>query len=159
MAAESQQGLPKRKMKSALLVGFVGGMFWSIIGYALYFMNFTKLGPSIFAKPFFSSQVLDKPWAHFIGIGIITFLSIGIALLYVFTLSQFYTPWLGLGLGAGLFAVFFYVVSPMLRLLDKPIHQIGMNTFSTELCLFLLYGLFIGLTLATEYSSSEGKAK
>ena len=159
MAAETKRDLQKSKIKTALVVGLVGGIFWSLIGYALYYMNFTTLGPSIFAKTFVNPNLVNKPWVQMMGVAVITLLSLAFALLYVFTLSKYYTPWIGVASGIVLFLLFFYGASPLFGLTVKPIHEMGMNTFTTEFCLFLLYGLFIGFSLSAEFSSNEEKAK
>jgi len=159
LATESEREIRMKKIKSALVVGVVGGIFWPLIAYAFYFMNFTTIGPSVFAKPFFTSTMVNKPVAHLTGIVVIALISIGVSLLYVFILSKYYTPWLGLGLGLVLFIAFFYGINPLFDLTDKSIHKLGMNTFTTSLCLFLLYGLFTGFSLSAEFSSKEENAK
>ena len=151
----AMEDITRRKIKSAVVVGGVGGAFWSFIGYAAYFMNFTLIGPSIWIKPFVTEDFLVQPLAHLIGIAVGTFLSILVAFLYAFTLAKYYAPWIGLGFGLALFLLTYYVINPLLALTKKPIHNMGVNTFTTEICLFLLFGLFIGFSLSVEYSSKE----
>ncbi|RKD25562.1 hypothetical protein BEP19_01050 [Ammoniphilus oxalaticus] len=157
MAAKARMEQQFEKMKKALVVGAVGGLFWSLLGYAFYSMNFTKLGPAVVVSPFFVSKAADKPLAQFTGMAVITALSIGFALLYVYLFSKYYTPWIGIASGVVLFALFFYALNPLFQWTKKPLHQIGMNTFSTTLSLFLLYGLFVGFSLSAEFSSKEPK--
>ncbi|WP_134698828.1 YqhR family membrane protein [Ammoniphilus sp. YIM 78166] len=156
---EDKKNVKERKLKSALMIGAVGGAFWTLVGYAAYFMNFSKLGPSLFAKPFISQESLDQPFAHFMGIGVAIVFSILVSLAYVFTLAHFYSPLIGVALGGGVFLLFFYGLSPLLGLTKQPIHLIGMNTFATELCLFILWGLFIGFSLSTEFSSRDNAVR
>ncbi len=159
MTEETKNDVNQRKLRSAFLIGAVGGTFWAFVGYAAYFMNFTKLGPSLFVKPFIPQESLDQPFAHFMGIGVAIVLSILVSLAYVFTLSKFYSPLIGVALGGGAFLFFFYAVSPLLGLTRQPIHLIGMNTFATELCLFILWGLFIGFSLSAEFSSNNNAVR
>lgn len=151
--------MKKDRIKSALLIGAAGGAFWSLLGYVFYFMNFSKIGPAIVVRPLFATEMADKPIAHFAGIVVFTALSIVFALLYVARFSKYYTPWIGVAGGALLFGLFYYAVNPLLRLTSQPLHQMGMNTFTTQLCLFILHGLFVGFSLSAEYSSKERKAK
>lgn len=148
-----------RKIRSSLIVGGVGGAFWTLLHYVAYFMNFTKIGPSVYVAPFFQDDVLNRPLAQFAGIGVATVLSVVIALGYAFSLAEFYSPWIGVGLGAGLFGAFYYGISPVFGLTKKPIHVLGMNTFATELSLFILWGLFVGFSLSTEFSSDKRAAR
>lgn len=159
MKGNSMEETRTKKIKTAILIGVVGGIFWAAMNYVLYFMNFTFISPSVFIKPFILSNGTDRPMIQLMGIGVAAILSIGFALAYVFTLSRFYSPWIGIGAGTALFGIFYYILSPLLNLTEKPIHQIGMNTFATELCLFILYGLFIGFSLSSEFSSKKEGAK
>lgn len=147
------------RIKFATLVGTIGGVFWSMIGYAFYLMNFSKIGPSVIVSPMFAEETATKPIAQFVGIAVFAALSILFSILYVFLFSKYYTPWIGVVSGALLFVLFFYGVNPLLQLTDEPLLQIGINTFTTMLCLFVLYGLFIGFSLSAEYSGKEDEAK
>ncbi|RXT13766.1 YqhR family membrane protein [Ammoniphilus sp. CFH 90114] len=159
MKEESMQDVKMRKIKAAMIIGGIGGAFWTMLGYVAYFMNFTKVGPSLFVTPFFQPELVDRPLAQFTGVGFATVLSILVALAYVFTLARFYSPWIGIGLGVGGFGFFYYVLNPLIGFTNKPIHVLGMNTFTTELCLFILWGLFVGFSLSTEFASKEGAAR
>ncbi|MEW9669598.1 YqhR family membrane protein [Ammoniphilus sp. 3BR4] len=152
---ESRKDSKARKIRSSLIVGGVGGAFWAMLHYVAYYMNFTKIGPSIYVAPFFQSDAVNRPLAQLAGVGVATVLSMGIALAYVFSLAEFYSPWIGIGLGIGMFGIFYYGVSPLLALTKKPIHVLGMNTFATELSLYILWGLFVGFSLSTEFSSKK----
>lgn len=147
------------KIKTAIQFGAVAGIFWAAINYVLYFMNFTFISSSVFIQPFIHSSSADKPMTQLMGIGVAALLSILFALAYTFTLSRFYSPWIGIGAGGALFGIFFYILSPLFHLTEKPIHKIGMNTFATELCLFILYGLFLGFSLSSEFSSKKERAR
>lgn len=159
MKANSSKETRTSKIRTAIQIGAVGGIFWAAVNYVLYFMNFTYISSSVFIKPFIQPSSADKPMTQLIGIGFAAILSILFALAYVFTLSRFYSPWIGIGTGAALFAIFYYILSPLFHLTEKPIHQIGMNTFATELCLFILYGLFVGFSLSSEFASKKERAK
>jgi hypothetical protein len=149
----------RHKITAALQTGAIGGAFWSLMGYIAYFINFSSVGPSIFIRPFVTKAFADRPLAQFMGIGAAMIFGIVFALLYAFTLSRFYQPWLGIGCGAALFVLFYYVIAPMFSITTKPLHHLGSNTFSTQLSLFILFGLFVGFSLSAEFSSKEEPAK
>jgi hypothetical protein len=149
--------LRNRKIKSALAIGAVGGLFWSLVGYLSYFMNFTVLGPSMWIRPFVSETFVDKPLAHLLGVVVATGLSILVGLSYVFLLSRFYSPLIGILYGGALFLIVHYMLNPLFHFSEKQVHNLGLNTFVSEICLFILYGLFIGFSLSTEFSS-KGKS-
>ncbi len=159
MRANITEDIKAKKIKAALQIGAVGGIFWAAMNDVLYFMNFTLINSSVFMKPFIQPSGADRPVLQLMGIGVAAILSILFALAYVFTFSRFYSPWIGIATGGALFVIFYYILSPIFDLTEKPIHQIGMNTFATELCLFILYGLFIGFSLSSEFSSKKERAK
>lgn len=143
------------KIRTALEIGAFGGAFWSLLGYIAYFLNFSSIGPSIFIRPFVTKAFADRPLAQFMGVAVATLFGMLFALVYVFTLSRFYQPWISVGCGAALFVLFYYVIAPLFSITSRPLHHLGTNTFSTQLCLFILFGLFVGFSLSAEFSSKE----
>ncbi|HJV45017.1 MAG TPA: YqhR family membrane protein [Bacillota bacterium] len=155
---EERTNIKAKKIRSAVSVGASGGLFWSFVCYLLHFLNFTSIGPSVLIQPFWDGMG-HRPLAHILGMGVAAILGILFAVIYVFTMSKFYQPFIGVAYGIVLFAIFFYLFNPIFSLTNKPIHQMGINTFATMLCLFVLFGLFIGFSLSVEFSSKEGSAK
>lgn len=137
-----------------LTIGFVGGLFWSLIGYGVYMLNFTKLRPALVLSPWVVSDWKDKALGDWIGILIIGLLSMLVAIIYKVVLAKFKHMITGILYGIALWAIVFYLLRPMFPGL-KPIQDLGTNTLITTLCLYVLYGLFIGFSISFEYDELQ----
>lgn len=141
-----------------ILIGFFGGLIWSGIGYFSYYFNLTEVGPSFVLLPWALGEWKTGHWGQVIGMVAISILSIGVAFIYKWCLQKVNSMWPGIGFGALLWVVMFYFVNPFVEQL-KPIQSYTLNTIITTLCLFLLYGLFIGYSIAYEYSEQTYASK
>jgi hypothetical protein len=137
-----------------LTIGFAGGLFWSLIGYAMYMLNFTKLRPSLVLSPWMVGEWKDKALGDWIGILVIGLLSLLVAMVYKVLLAKFKHMITGVLYGIALWGIVFYLLRPMFPEL-QPIHDLGMNTLVTTLCLYVLYGLFIGFSISFEYEETR----
>ncbi|WP_261129407.1 YqhR family membrane protein [Bacillus sp. Marseille-Q3570] len=133
-----------------LTIGFVGGLFWSLIGYLLYALNFTKIKPALVLSPWVVAEWKDKALGNWIGILVIGFLSMLVALVYKILLAKFKHMITGVIYGIVLWGIVFYLLRPMFPTLE-PIQELGKNTLTTTLSLYVLYGLFIGFSISFEY--------
>ncbi|MDQ0256268.1 hypothetical protein J2S74_003686 [Evansella vedderi] len=142
------------------LIGFFGGLIWSIIGYIAFYFNFTRVGPALALMPWALGDWKNGWLGQLVGIGLIAIISIGAAFLYRLIFAKINHTWPGLLFGAGLWMGVFWLFNPMFPGL-KPLTQLDLNTIITNLCLYLLYGLFIGYSVSYEYherTMHEGEA-
>ncbi len=137
-----------------LTIGFVGGVFWSLIGYGVYMLNFTKIRPALVLSPWVVGDWKDKALGDWIGIFIIGLLSMLVAVIYKVVLAKFKHMVTGVLYGIALWLIVFYLLRPMFPGL-KPIQELGTNTLVTTLCLYVLYGLFIGFSISFEYDELQ----
>lgn len=144
---EKIQHKGKNKWGYAIFLGVIGALFWSGIGYLAFWLNFSELSPSHFGKPFLNPNYLYKWEGILISLLIAVVLSVLFSLMYAYTLAHLYTPWIGVILGGCLWFLFLGW------------NKLDVNTFFTTLCLFLLYGVFIGFSLSAEFSNPEKKEK
>ncbi|MFC7394247.1 YqhR family membrane protein [Scopulibacillus cellulosilyticus] len=154
-SSKLEQNKQEKKMTSngrAALIGFFGGLIWSLIGYLAYLINFSKVGPSLILAPFAIGKWKNKVGGQFLGIFIICIISILIALLYKYALGKIKSMWVGIIFGLILWVIIFYVLQPWIPGLD-PVSKLGKNTISTTLCLYALYGLFVGYSISFDLES------
>ncbi|WP_235946598.1 YqhR family membrane protein [Paenibacillus glycinis] len=139
-----------------LQLGFFAGLIWGLVRWLLYIIHFTKVLPGFLADPFFRQSFLKTSWGHLLGIGFFIVFSILAALLYKLLLGRIAGPWPGLFYGLFWWAVLFPLAGPALGLF-QPITKIGYDTIFTECALFLVWGLFIGYTIAFEYTDEASR--
>ncbi|ADU29959.1 hypothetical protein Bcell_1696 [Evansella cellulosilytica DSM 2522] len=132
------------------LIGFFGGLFWSIIGYVAFYFNFASVGPALALMPWALGDWKHGWMGHLVGIGFIAIVSIAVAFLYRLVFAKINQPWPGILYGVALWVVILGLFNPMFPELD-PLFQLDVNTIITTLCLYLVYGLFIGYSVSYEY--------
>jgi len=135
---------------SVAIIGFAGGVIWSLLGYLAYFLNFTKVGPSMILMPWALGEWKHGQMGHWIGILVIGVISIGVAFLYRILLARVNKYWPGIFFGAVLWFIVFGWLHPLFENV-KSIFVMDLNTLVTTLSLYVLYGLFIGYSISYEY--------
>ncbi|MBG9784124.1 YqhR family membrane protein [Shouchella lehensis] len=145
-----QMGFPVK----VILIGFFGGLIWSFIGYSSYYFHLTEVGPSFVLLPWALGDWKLGHTGQLVGIAVIAILSIGIAFFYKWTLQKLNSMWPGVGFGMLLWVIVFYILNPFIVDL-KPVQSYSLNTIVTTLCLFILYGLFIGYSISYEYAEQN----
>ncbi|GGG56691.1 YqhR family membrane protein [Paenibacillus radicis (ex Gao et al. 2016)] len=139
-----------------LTIGFFAGLIWGGLRWMLYEFKFTKELPGIMADPFFRSSFLKTYWGMAVGIGCYIVFSIIAAHLYYFLFRKLRGPWPGVLYGFLWWIIIFVFAGPSLHI-SQPIRTAGWNTFITELCIFLLWGLFIGYSTAFEFTDEASR--
>ncbi len=144
---ETQMGLTGK----TAVTGLFGGIFWSLLGYIAYLLNFTSLSPSLVLAPWAVGDWKNGQLGNIIGIAAIGLLSILAAFIYYALLKNITTMWGGFLFGAGLFLLVFFILNPLFPGL-KSIAEFDRNTLFTTSALYLLYGVFIGYSISYEHN-------
>ncbi|GGE46617.1 hypothetical protein GCM10011391_26790 [Pullulanibacillus camelliae] len=139
-----------------VLIGFVGGALWGLLGFLFYELNFCRYGPALILAPFPSYDWKESVGKQFLGLLMICIVSILLAFAYKFTLGRMKNMWISIGFGLALWVIVFYVLQPWIPHL-KPVTELGKNTITTTLCLYILYGLFVGYSISFDLTSSESE--
>ncbi|MFB4160558.1 YqhR family membrane protein [Geomicrobium sp. JSM 1781026] len=137
-----------------LITGFVGGLFWGIIWYVAYFFNFTDVGPNLLWKAWTLGSWSEEATGQWIAISLLAILSIGVAFFYRYVFAKITSMWAGVGFGALLWVIIFYISNPLFIGLDSVPDLSGITIVST-LSLFVCYGLFIGYSISYEYEMEK----
>lgn len=131
------------------VIGLVGGLFWGAIGYLCYLFSFTEVSPSVILEPLAIGAWKETWLGVVISLGILGVLSIGVALVYYAALKKTKGIYSGMAYGLALFVIVFIVLNPVFPSI-KPINEISGYTWITSICLYILYGLFIGYSISYE---------
>ncbi|RDW21951.1 YqhR family membrane protein [Oceanobacillus chungangensis] len=142
-------------LPSTILTGFVGGLFWSLVGVIISYFNFTELSPRTFIlRPWLRLEWTEGWLGNVLSIGIIGLLSIIVALIYFVLCKKIYSMWMGVIFGIILWGIVFYLLQPVFTNVPR-LTELTPNTILSTISLFILYGTFIGYTISYNYHDSE----
>ncbi|MFZ7946861.1 MULTISPECIES: YqhR family membrane protein [Bacillaceae] len=161
MANEQNKEKYPRPMSFTVMVfwtGLFGGLFWGTIGYIASYFNFTEVGPQIILKPWALGSWKHGWMGTVVSIILLGVLSIVAAYIYYALLRKFKGFWFGLGYGVILFLLVFFILNPLIPGI-KPIAELSRDTIITSVCLYIVYGIFIGYSINYEFELQESQAK
>lgn len=144
---QNQHVQPMSFTGKVALIGFFGGVFWSFIGYLASILNFTKISPKLVLSPWMVGDWGKGVVGNLLGILIIGILSIIVAFLYSALFRKINKMWPGLLLGIVLWLIVFYLFNPLFPELQSVL-ELDRNTIITTICLYILYGVFIGYSIS-----------
>lgn len=133
------------------VIGFFGGLIWSVVGYLVFLFNFSKYGPALALSPWILGDWKTKTLGHIVSILFIALISILVAFGYRFILAKTKSIWPSIIFGLALWGIVFYLLNPIFPNIAN-VRDMGINTIVTTLCLYALYGLFIGYSISFEYN-------
>jgi Conserved membrane protein YqhR len=138
----------------SLYVGFYSGLIWGVLKLFEYYFKFTSVVPGFLLEPFYKHSYLTQ-WQG-IAIGYMSFivLSIIASLIYAAFFYRVKGGWLGGLYGIAWWCLLFLLIGPLTGML-QPIQQYSRDTIVTEICLFLLWGIFIGYSIALEFTEDR----
>lgn len=141
-----------------ITTGWFGGLFAAGLTYLAFFLNFIPYGPGVIWRhfPFFKSiDWLGGPVGHVMGIGVISLSSLITAFLYYYLFRRFNSPWAGVLYGLAVWVFVFLGVNEWIPG-TKAVAEMELNTTITFICIFIVYGLFIGYSISYEYNDKIG---
>jgi uncharacterized membrane protein YagU involved in acid resistance len=147
------QGKTKR-FRFFVYIGFFAGLIWGGVRLVEYGMKFTKVSPGFLLEPFYKHAFLVSwlgmamGWAAFILISVVA------ALIYGYAFHKIKGPWLGLAYGLVWWLMIYVIFGPWSGMVPS-IWRLDRNSFYSDLCLFLLWGFFIGYSIAVEFTDNE----
>jgi len=161
MANEQQLNNYPKPMSFIMLVfwtGLFGGVFWGLIGYIAYFFNFTDVSPNVILEPWALGDWKYGWLGKVISLIFLGVVSIAVAFIYYAVLRKLKGFWFGLGYGIILFLLVFFVLNPIFPGI-KPFTELNRDTIMTSICIYMLYGTFIGYSINYEYEISKVQEK
>lgn len=144
-----------KSLGRAAVTGLFGGLFWSAAGLVCHLLNFSTVGPSLLFAPLSFWSWRNNMSGQLIAVAVIGVLSVIIALIYLLALSKLKSIWIAIGFGLMLWGFVFFLLQPFLKGLPK-LTMLGWNTLTTTLCLYALYGLFIGYSISFDIEENSG---
>lgn len=85
---QNQREEPMSFMTKVIITGFIGGVFWSLIGYIAYIFSFTEISPNVVLQPWALGE-WKKGWlGYIISFILLGLFGIGAALIYMAVLKN-----------------------------------------------------------------------
>ncbi|MDR9852715.1 YqhR family membrane protein [Paenibacillus sp. VCA1] len=145
---------PTNPFAFSVELGFFAGFIWGAIHWLFHTLHFTKVIPGFLGRPFFNDTFLKSGagqlagWLFFIALSVIA------SVIYGMLFRKLRGPWPGIVYGIVWWCVIFAAAGPALNMVT-PLNRLGWNSITSEFCLFLLWGLFIGYTVAFEFTDER----
>ena len=146
-----------------LLTGFIGGLIWSTIAVMMYYFNFAEVDPKKFIlRPWKNVDWTDGWLGDLVSILVLSTLSIIVALIYYYLFKKIYSIWMGVFYGIALWVIIFFLIQPLFPN-TKQVLELNVDTIISTICLFILYGTFVGYSISYDYHDTyvleKGKYK
>jgi hypothetical protein len=145
-----------KKIAYVFNIGFFAGVIWGGIKLLEYGLKFTKVSPGFVIEPFFKHSFLISWWGLALGWASFVILSMAAAWIYGWLFHQIKGPYLGLAYGLVWWILIYMGIGPWIGMVI-PAWQLDWNTITTDICLFILWGLFIGYSIAMEFTEEESR--
>ncbi|MCC3373374.1 YqhR family membrane protein [Cohnella sp. REN36] len=155
---ERQSGEAPRTMPPALFVlilGVCGGVIWGLARWLAVALSFTKVPQAFLADPWIKRASLNTFGWHLAGLGMFVLMTIVAAFVYWLLLGKLAGPWPGFWFGLAWWALLFGI-GPATGAIP-PLRTIGWNSIFSELCLYVVWGLFIGYSYAFEFHDESAR--
>lgn len=142
-----------------LLTGFVGGLLWSFFGVIMYYFNFSEVAPKTFLLRSWLTAEWTNGWlGDVISILLTGIISLAAAIVYYGIFKKINSMWMGLFYGVFLWGVIFYLLGPVFSNVPRLV-SLDINTIISTVCLFILYGIFIGYSISFDYHNLKVNEK
>ncbi|MFP7695520.1 YqhR family membrane protein, partial [Bacillus subtilis] len=116
-----------------------------------YLFHFSEISPNMILQPFVLGEWKKHGLGTVISIILIGVISIGAAFLYFLLLKRLKTMWPGILYGLVLWLLVFFVFNPIFPDV-RTVTELTSDTIITTICIYLLYGLFVGYSISFEYN-------
>jgi len=133
-----------------LKIGTAAGAIWGLFRWLAVSMNLTKVPAAFLIDPWVKRSALGASYWQIAGFAAFILMSIVAAYVYYGLLKPLRGPVPGLLFGIGWWAACYAALGPMIGAVQPP-RSVGWNSWLTDLCVFALWGLFIGYSIAFEF--------
>ena len=152
---QNKQKKPIGLFGKMIIIGLAGGIIWSALAVVLHYFNFAEVAPKTFLlRPWLQTEWTDNWEGHLLSIFLSGIISLIPAIIYYSLLKKINSMWVGVGYGIVLWGLLFLLLQPLLPL-TVPITELSADTIVTTLCIFILYGTFIGYSISYDYHDME----
>ncbi|WP_019242529.1 MULTISPECIES: YqhR family membrane protein [Bacillus] len=151
---QNQKEKPMSPVANCVVTGFIGGLFWSIIAQLAYYFHFSEIGPNMLLSFWKTHKWASGVLGFIITILLCSLISIAIAFIYYVILRKMTGLLLAVFFGLVIWALVHFALIPLFPNM-KTISELDMNTIITTICIYILYGVFIGVSISFEEKETQ----
>lgn len=141
----------------SLVTGFIGGIIWSSIATFMYYFNLSEVSVRAFMlRPWIQAEWINRWPGDVLSIILVGFLSVLVALIYFMLFKKMNIISIGLLYGLLLWFLVFYVFQSIFVNVPK-LDDLHYNTIISTICVYALYGTFIGYSISYDYYDTSLK--
>jgi hypothetical protein len=152
--SSSRKSNKKSYFKKLLIIGIFGGLFWGTLASLSTYFSFSEVSPRTLIIRTIGLTFASDYYEHLAGIVVISLLSVLYTFCYYLFFKNYQGVFIPVVLGIVVYCLIFLVISKFTLNVPK-IQYYGSETFTTILCLFILYSTFIGVSVSYEYKSHK----
>ncbi|WP_174613780.1 YqhR family membrane protein [Virgibacillus ihumii] len=155
--SQNKQEKPMSVTAKSLVTGFAGGLIWSTLGLIMYFFSFSEVAPRSFVLRSWNTAEWTSGWlGNILSIIIVGILSLISAFIYYGLFRKINTLWMGAVFGVVLWVIIFFILQPVYPNVPDLVN-LNSYTIVSTICLFILYGTFIGYSISYDYADTVKK--
>ncbi|QKY69310.1 YqhR family membrane protein [Lentibacillus sp. CBA3610] len=156
---QNKQEEPLSILSRSLLTGFIGGLIGGFFGIVLYFFNFSEVAPkSYLLRSWLTADWIDSWLGSVLSILMIGILSLATAFIYFLLFKRINSLWMGAAYGLALWFIVFYIIQPIFPNIPH-LTDLKLITIVSTICLYILYGTFIGFSISYDYLETKIRAE
>lgn len=149
----TEQKIHQFVFQKTLITGLSGGFIWSIVWLIMYGLNMVEVNPTLFWDKLFLDTFNFVHWYMYIlTIVLYGVLSTILALFYFLCFKKIAHWFMGAVYGIFIWFIFAFMI-PTLFYSQNAFTIYSSDTHVGLICLFFLYGLFIGYTISFDYET------
>lgn len=144
-----------KPLRYAIYIGFFSGLFWSCVRMISYYCNFTTEPVSFLIRGWLREEQIVTGFGQTLGSLSFILFSIAASIIYMWFFRNLQGAWPGLWYGLGWWGILFGI-GPIIGFTNIQT-GVGFTLALTDLCLFVLWGLFIGYSIAFEFTDEASR--
>lgn len=151
---KSEQEYTTSILQDTLIIGFVGGILFSLAAQLAYYFNLLDFSPKFILTSWTNLSWVDGWLGIVMSVLLFGLLSILAAIVYYALLKRVQSIFAGLLYGGLLWLLLVFILKPMFS--DFPSYAaMNTKTIITSVCIFIVYGVFVGYSISYEHQEIE----
>ncbi|TFJ93697.1 YqhR family membrane protein [Lentibacillus salicampi] len=156
---QDKQEEPVSLLSRSLVTGFVGGLLGGFFGIVLFYFNFSEVSPkSYLLRSWLTASWIDSWLGTVLSILMIGVISLLTAFIYYVLFKKINSLMMGIAYGIVMWFIVFYIIQPIFPNIP-PLMELSANTIVSTVCLYILYGTFIGYSISYDYNDTMYKLR